>query len=155
MRLILFLLLFLPNITAADKASRDQAIEILTELYECTGYIYPWGENALLTREDRKLVQEPQLILQFEYDEEFFSVENLVKLQIKFEKKLNEQLGKKMEMLSAKLSESEAEYIGLKIANLNPMTPPDKLSDIGGFWPDDIKKIARNIRKCVKKYQLN
>ena len=155
MRLILFLLLFLPNITAADKASRDQAIEIFTEVYECTGYLGPWGENALLTREDRKLVEETQLILQFEYDEEFFSVENLVKLKIKFEKKLNEQIGKKLEKLSGKLSESEVEYIGLKIANLNPMTPVDRASDIKGFWPENIKQIARNIRKCAKKYQLN
>ena len=153
MRLIFFCLLLVPTVSLADKATRDQLLEILTETYSCTGYILPWGEDALLTSEDKKLVNKIQLILQFEHDEEFFSVENLVRLKLEFGKKFEEQYPI-IDQLSEKLSESEKQYLGLKIANLNPMAPADKASDIIGFWPKDIKLIAKNIKECAKKYSL-
>lgn len=153
MRLLILCLLLMPTASLADKATRDQLLDRVTEIYSCFGYMLPWGDDAILTPEDKKLVNETQLILQFEHDEEFFAVENLVNLKTEFMKSADEQWANLGELIE-KLSESEKQYLGLKIRNLNPMAPADKTSDIIGFWPDNTKQIAKNIKICAEKYNL-
>ena len=82
MRWLIFILAFLPNLVSADKATRDEYIEVFSSLLKCDVAFAPFIPNYSDPNIQNFIykARENRLIMQFEIDEIFYSEDNLAAL---------------------------------------------------------------------------
>lgn len=150
MRWSIFVLAFLPNLVSADKAARDEVIEVVSSTFLCSAALYPFNED-ISDRADEAYnakVRQNRIIMEFELDENFYSEDNLFFLAtrlmstILFYHKAAFEKWKQM-------SESERQYIDIKVKEIRAKNAP-----IQKQFMDDPKFHAGFIRQCAESYDL-
>ena len=149
MRWFIFILAFLPNLVSADKATRDEYIEVFSSLLKCAAALAPFIPNYSDPNNQNFIdkARENRLIMQFEIDEIFYSEDNLAALSGTFVKLAD----KKLTAIADEdtLSEDEQQYLYVKIMKIAAEMEPfiDQLSASHKFH-------AGFIRQCAQSHNL-
>lgn len=135
MRWFFVILLFVPNLVAADKATRDEMLELFSKFGKCDQIL-----NLQRTKKDK--FRKSQIVMQYEIDEEMFTMENIERLH----KRLNDYLNAAAKDKWASLTEDELEYLKVKFQENEIDRMHFALSIL-----DDPKQLAAEIAICAVK----
>ena len=139
MRLVLFVLFFIPNLASADKTTRDEILSFYKNAVSC-------GALFDLRFSSKPEFRNSQLTMQFEIDEQMFSLENIEQLEEAFTN-LIESSGMR-EKYNA-LTEDEIEYLSVKTITMDLEAKNFALSIV-----TDPEKLAKEIKNCVTEFGL-
>ena len=149
MRWFVFILVFLPNLVSADKAARDEFIEVASSLLKCGAALAPFIPNYSDPNNQNMIdkLRENRLIMQFEIDEIFYSKDNLAALAETFVKLADE----KLTLIADEdtFSEDEQQYLYVKLMEIAAEMEP-----FGEQLLESHKFHAGFIRQCAQSHNL-
>jgi len=124
MRWFIFILAFLPNLVSADKATRDEYIEVFSSLLKCDVAFAPFIPNYSDPNIQNFIykARENRLIMQFEIDEIFYSEDNLAALAETFLKLAVKKLTAIADIDT--FSEDEQQYLYVKMMEISAEMEP-------------------------------
>lgn len=153
MRWFVFILIMIPSLAAADKATRDnllKQVEVMNQCWPVFVFVMPMTKKLDKYEEMADETQKFKLTLQYEHDEILFSSKNLDKFGRRIEKIFKENLteiGEKMQSLT----QSEQDYLEMKILDLLTVQAEKQLSSKYG----EINSFVKQLKVCIKRYNLN
>ena len=137
MRWFVLIFLLLPSFAIADKATRDRLLSYAHDVFLCAT-VFELG------REDK--FEKTQLLMQFEIDEELFSMEKIESYAKAFKTKI-ESDGK---IDVSALTDAEIEYVEMQVASLISTSKEHAQKILS-----DPFKLSEEILSCVEKFKLN
>ena len=138
MRWFVLIFLLLPSFATADKDTRDKLLSFANDATPC-------AEVFNLGLEDE--FKKTQLLMQFEIDEELFSMEKIESYAKAFKIKVA-SYGREIDLTA--LTDAEKEYLEIKTA---PLVSGSK--EYAQKLISDPVKLSEEILRCVEKFKLN
>ena len=138
MRWFVLIFLLLPNFAVADKDTRDLLLSFANHTTPCVAVFQLGLEDEF---------KKTQLLMQFEIDEELFSMEKIESYAKAFKIKVA-SYGREIDLTA--LTDAGKEYLEIKTA---PLVSGSK--EYAQKLISDPVKLSEEILRCVEKFKLN
>jgi len=140
MRWFFVILFFIPNLAAADKATRDEVLSFLNQNMTCVGIFETISIEV-------KRFEKSRLVMQFEIDEDFFSIENIERYGMTLQSAVENAFPREK---YSTLTDDEIRYLILKLES----SQKDAVAFAESIIDDPIR-LAEEIYDCATRYDLD